>query len=349
MRTQALDGLLNHRRLQMTHAACTPTRTFLGSRNEESALFSMSSLRARVVGGAAAQPGESSGYVDVTELMADAATSQATRTSAAYTLIGAPVAADDLPQTETKGFLQAIVGVLALGIASMAAHISWDRLPSTPPPAKSMVVITGPQADDYETRSVPDAPETHEDDDDDTVLFDDSEQPKTSRKARSKRKQVKRSTKSKRPSQPKAPAKAKAEPEPKPEPAPKTKQLPKSMSVECLLNPDECREPQTKSKAKPQKPAADELPHKLTLAQLKQGTSATKKAAQRVCSSLADPGTKLQVKLSITGKTGSVAKAHALGSAAGTQLGTCVAKELAASTFPKVAAPQQGTVVTIRF
>lgn len=330
----------------MSHASNTP-RTFLGARNEESALFSMTSaLVANISGSAAILTSDSSGYLDVAQLSQKPLARPRSAAAAASTLIGAPAPTGELAGTQAKGFVHAMIGVLALGLASLTAHLSWNQMPQQPPPAATMpAIVATPDTDvDYDTRAVPESPAPEQDltEEDDTEIVDEEATKKPTRAKRRTKSRSKSKSKSKATPQPKA-----ATPAPKPEPKPKSSK-PDVMSVDCLLNPDSCREPE-KPKAKPSKPAAEELPKKLTLAQLKQGTATSKAAALRQCSVLASPGTKLQVKLSIAGATGAVVKSTALGSAAGTQLGKCVTRELATSKFSKVAAIQQGTVITLRF
>ncbi|MGB1016442.1 MAG: hypothetical protein ACPG4T_20050 [Nannocystaceae bacterium] len=332
----------------MSHASNTP-RTFSGARNEESALFSMTSALVANISGSAAALSDSSGYLDVAQLSQKPLARPRSAAAAASTLIGAPAPTGELAGTQTKSFAHAVIGVLALGLASLTAHLSWNQMPQQPPPAATMpAIVAAPDTDvDYDTRAVPESPAPAQDltEDDDTEIVDEEVTTRAKRPTKSK-------SKSKSKSRSKSKAKAKTTPQPKaatPAPSkPSKSSKPDVMSVDCLLNPDSCREPE-KPKAKPSKPAAEELPKKLTLAQLKQGTAASKAAALRQCSALASPGTKLQVKLSIAGATGAVVKSTALGSAAGTQLGKCVTRELATSKFSKVAAIQQGTVITLRF
>ncbi len=124
---------------------------------------------------------------------------------------------------------------------------------------------------------------------------------------------------------------------------------PDPMSADCLLNPTKCRTPE--AAPTPREPSVPEvsLPSKLSAMALKSGISGTKERAKRVCKRFADPGSKVQVKLSIRGAKGTVIGAAAQGSAASTQLGTCVAEELQKSTFDRFSAPQQGLIVTVRF
>jgi len=228
----------------MSHASNTP-RTFFGARNEESALFSMTSaLVAHTSGSAAILNSDSSGYLDVAELSQKPSAPSRSTASAASTLIGAPAPAPELAGTQIKGFAHAVIGVLALGLASLTAHLSWDNMPQQPPPAATMPAIAAtPDTEiDYDTRAVPEDPTPEQDltdEDDETEIVVEEPTKKPARRARTKRKAT---SKSKATSKPKTAATPK--PAPKPEPKPKSSK-PDVMSVECLLNPDSCRTPES--------------------------------------------------------------------------------------------------------
>jgi hypothetical protein len=158
--------------------------------------------------------------------------------------------------------------------------------------------------------------------------------PATDERARGRR----RTSKKPRPSEP-TPAGAenppKKEEEPKPEEPPAKKA--EELGADCILNPDlpEC---QDASKKKTKKIAEDDpradLPEKLTKNDVRAGFGAVKSKAKACGAEYGvDPGTKVRVKVSISGETGLVISATALGEHADEPVGKCVAEALSKAKF----------------
>jgi len=123
-----------------------------------------------------------------------------------------------------------------------------------------------------------------------------------------------------------------------------------TIAVECVLDPTRCSasgatktsgSTTTGTSTKPR-------PAKLSVSQLKQAL-ATTKASARACGPThgVDSGTKVRIKLSIDGDTGSVVSSTAQGEHAGTSLGTCVATALGRTTFPQFTAGRMGTLYSV--
>lgn len=128
----------------------------------------------------------------------------------------------------------------------------------------------------------------------------------------------------------------------------------RDVSVDCILNPSSpgCGGG-TKKKAAapaPAKPAVDpNLPEKLSSSALRSGLDKVKGAA-KACGGKhgAAPGTKVEVKLSISGSTGRVTSASPTGSHAGTALGSCAAAALKKAEFSKFGSPSMGMIYSVR-
>ena len=140
------------------------------------------------------------------------------------------------------------------------------------------------------------------------------------------------------------------------DPKPKSSSTPKSsgstkkedVSVDCILDPSKCKKGGSSkpSSSGSSKPAADSnLPATLTSADIRAGV-APFKAAAKSCGGKhgASPGTKVKVKLSITGATGTVASASAQAPHNGTPLGNCVAAAVKGAKFKKFQKSQLGAV-----
>jgi predicted Zn finger-like uncharacterized protein len=115
--------------------------------------------------------------------------------------------------------------------------------------------------------------------------------------------------------------------------------------VDCLLEPNlpKCKGGGSKSGGDEKKPVDASLPAKLGTAEIKSGIDGVK-AAAKTCGGKngAAAGTKVGIKFSVTGSTGSVSSASAQGEHAGTALGKCVEAEAKKAKFPKFQAEQQG-------
>ena len=138
------------------------------------------------------------------------------------------------------------------------------------------------------------------------------------------------------------------------DPAPKPKDSPKSskgsdLDVDCILDPKACGKGKSSSKKPAQTGATDpSLPEKLSTTDIRAGVAPVKGAAKS-CGSRhgAKKGEKVKVKLSISGKTGSVTKASAQSPHAGTPLGNCVASALKKAKFKKFRKASLGAVYPV--
>ncbi|MGH1348546.1 MAG: GYF domain-containing protein [Nannocystales bacterium] len=118
------------------------------------------------------------------------------------------------------------------------------------------------------------------------------------------------------------------------------------VSVDCILDPSKCKKGGSKKPAGGSKPAADSnLPATLTSSDIRAGV-APYKAAAKACGGKhsASKGTKVKVKLSISGATGTVASASAQSPHNGTPLGNCVAAAVKKAKFKKFQKSQLGAV-----
>jgi len=101
------------------------------------------------------------------------------------------------------------------------------------------------------------------------------------------------------------------------------------------------------SSADPSRPAP--RPNKLSTSQLKRALATTKADARRCGPEHgAELGTRVQVKLSIEGITGSVLDASPKGVHEGTSLGRCVALALSRTQFPQFQVARMGTLYSVR-
>jgi predicted Zn finger-like uncharacterized protein len=115
--------------------------------------------------------------------------------------------------------------------------------------------------------------------------------------------------------------------------------------VDCLLDPSlpKCKGGGSKASSDKKAPVDSSLPAKLGTNDIKTGIDGVKGAA-KICGSKhgAAAGTKVGIKFSVTGSTGAVSSASAMGEHAGTPLGKCVEDEAKKAKFPKFQADQQG-------
>ena len=111
------------------------------------------------------------------------------------------------------------------------------------------------------------------------------------------------------------------------------------VSVDCILDPSKCKKGGSKKSSggssKPA-PADSNLPATLTSSDIRAGVAPYKSAA-KACGGKhgASKGTKVRVKLSITGSSGTVASASAESPHKGTPLGNCVAAAVKRAKFKK--------------
>ena len=120
------------------------------------------------------------------------------------------------------------------------------------------------------------------------------------------------------------------------------------VSVDCILDPAKCNKGGSKkssSSSSSSKPADPNLPATLTSSDIRAGVAPYKGAA-KACGSKhgAAAGTKVKVKLSISGATGTVSSASAQAPHQGTPLGNCVAATVKKSKFKKFQKSTLGAV-----
>ncbi len=117
------------------------------------------------------------------------------------------------------------------------------------------------------------------------------------------------------------------------------------VSVDCILDPSKCKKSSSKPSSGASKPADPNLPVTLTSSDIRDGV-APHKAAAKSCGGKhgASPGTKVKVKLSISGSTGTVSSAAAQAPHNGTPLGNCVAAAVKKSKFKKFQKSTLGAV-----
>ncbi len=119
----------------------------------------------------------------------------------------------------------------------------------------------------------------------------------------------------------------------------------KEPDVDCLLDPNlpKCKGGSSGGGGETKKAPDPSLPKKLGTTQIKSGIDGIK-AAAKACGGKngAAPGTKVTIKFSVKGSTGSVISATATGENAGSALGKCVEAAAKKASFPKFQADQQG-------
>lgn len=121
------------------------------------------------------------------------------------------------------------------------------------------------------------------------------------------------------------------------------------VSVDCILDPSKCSKGGSKKSSSgsgsSSKPADSNLPATLTSSDIRAGVAPYKSAAKS-CGSKhgAAKGTKVKVKLSIAGATGTVSSASAQAPHQGTPLGNCVAAAVKKAKFKKFQKSTLGAV-----
>ncbi|MCR9163519.1 MAG: GYF domain-containing protein [Nannocystaceae bacterium] len=119
------------------------------------------------------------------------------------------------------------------------------------------------------------------------------------------------------------------------------------VSVDCILDPSKCSKGGSKksSSSSSKKPADPNLPATLTSSDIRAGVAPYKGAA-KACGSKhgAAKGTKVKVKLSISGASGTVSSASAQAPHQGTPLGNCVAAAVKKAKFKKFQKSTLGAV-----
>lgn len=314
-------------------------RPLHAARHEDSALFSVSEVLRATEAATARGRSDSSGFIDVRDLHAtgsDLAGLQATPVRPA-------------PRPRRPRGLHGVIATLALALvgsltAEIAAPIAAQARDRDEAAEAAMYgaweysdefdgdILVIPEDDDEVEPEPAPAPEA----------IDDEEAPAPAPvKATSKAPK-----KSRTPAKTKAPAKA---PAPAVAEAPVVDAGPDPMSVECLLSPAACKRSPAPARPVAKAEPTTQLPAKLDAAALKAGASKARDAARSECARLAGGVDKVEVRMSILGRSGEVVSAKAQGAAAGTAAGRCVEEALTEARFDRFTAPQQGLVVTVRF
>jgi hypothetical protein len=139
---------------------------------------------------------------------------------------------------------------------------------------------------------------------------------------------------------------------PKPTPRPADNKGPADLSIECIMNPDRCDRggagPRTAAQGPKQRAPEEDLPTTLGQAALRAGFGKVRDEAKACGGKHGVSDEQIAVKVSISGKTGEVTSARALGSHAKTGIGNCVASALRRASFDRFAKPQIGIRYTVR-
>lgn len=121
-------------------------------------------------------------------------------------------------------------------------------------------------------------------------------------------------------------------------------------SVDCILDPSKCKRTPTVGDPKPASSGmADGRKRSLSSTDIKDGIQPFKAEAKRCGPKYnVPPGTKVKVKASVSGETGRITRAKAIGEHAGTDVGKCVADALSQATFPRFAKPAVGFLYPVK-
>lgn len=290
-------------------------------------------------------------------------------TSARHRLV-APPPTESPPAGPSPGFLYSAVGLLSgalltLGVLALQspATVVVERASEAPTAELAIAELEADptEGDTYAVAAKEDAPKSDETDSPAAETgAPDTETPppakassskskssskakaKTKSKAKAKSKSSSKSSSKKPTSEPTKVAVAKT-------PTPKANKA-GDASVDCILDPASCKSTAAKKPTKPTPKAtpASNRPEKLSTTALRNGL-AKPKAAAKVCGSMhaVPAGTKVQVKLSISGATGKVTSAKPLAPFNNT-VGRCVADRLADATFEPFGKPAMGVVYSVR-
>ena len=245
----------------------------------------------------------------------------------------------------TQTTLQAVLGVLVLGVVGLAGAVVHSA--TRPAPTTEVVLVTS-AAPASASSAARDEVEDAEPEADEADEADEAEPAVDTTPVEGPRRKPRPAA---RPG--KADASKPDAVKPKPAPASNPPVVEdRRDSVECLLNPGSCapkREPKPEVTPTPVAPAGADLPAKLEPADISDGTRAAKAAAMSSCSKLAKGGEVVKIKLSIAGPTGSVLSAGAESDGGNAALANCAASELKAARFKAVQKQQIGAVVTLKF
>jgi predicted Zn finger-like uncharacterized protein len=264
-----------------------------------------------------------------------------------------------LPQPRSNAPLYIMMIILILAVLGLAGFILMrdqeprvvkEEVPATAPSVTDKDKDEDKDKDDDEDKDKDDEGDKDKDDKDkddegdkaaaeadsdgSDVAAEDKDKPGT--KPRSKSSSKSSSSSSKKPSSSSSSSSSSASSS-TPTPAAKDDDIP----IECVLDPKSCKNGKPKapssSSSSSTTPKADpSLPASLTQPEVRNGIN-PHKAAAKTCGSKhgAKAGEKVTVKLSISGSSGTVSSASAMGKHAGTPLGNCVAAALKKATFKK--------------
>ena len=131
------------------------------------------------------------------------------------------------------------------------------------------------------------------------------------------------------------------------------KKNPGDVSFDCIMDPKSCGrgandEPRTAAQGPKQKQPREDLPSTLGQSALRSGFGKVRTQAKACGPKHGVRGEQVAVKVSISGRTGEVTAARALGPHAKTAIGNCVASALRRASFDRFAKPQIGIRYTVR-
>ncbi len=233
----------------------------------------------------------------------------------------------DAPSAEPPHVASATAAPVAEGMATGVA----GGAPTEPPPPPPAKTATDPKPD--------------------TVADDTGPKPASGARGRLSRstRSASASSRKSRGTRRSGPAKTE-QPEPEPEPVATPPSNEVTDPVDCLLDPSApgCDGPP--KTVEPKNPTPANLPEKLSNIDVRNGFKAVK-AKAKACGPAHGiaVGTKILVKVSIEGGTGTVQSAQPMDEHAGTPGGICVAKALGSASFPQFKKAVMGVLFPVRF
>lgn len=324
----------------------TADEVLYGARHEDSALFSVAEVERATAANEHANSGESSGYIDVAALAAP----QPRDEGPAASLLRMAIAPQRATTPKRGGLYGVIAGLSLALLSSITALAASPR--DEPAPSDEVTTDLAFELDDPAS-DVLDAPF---DDERMIVLAVDDEyeadEPRGRPRARARAREGDHEELAQRLEEA-LDQREQARREAGGRPRERAREQARRARRDVGRLPPQPRQVQDQGERPGARPEAQRpgrgAPEKLDTSALKAGIAAAKDAAEARCEDLADGGDKVEVKLSIRGSTGKVSSAEVRGAAAGTALGTCVARELKTASFDRFEAAQQGLIVTVRF
>ena len=243
------------------------------------------------------------------------------------------------------------IGVLALVVAGLAYYVAVQPTPQTvvreqvpavtPDAAPTVTAAEAPKRNDPVAVAAPIREDEPEEASEPEAADDAAPAVTNERRRRSHPR-----NRDRRPAGTKPPLETKSTPtKPAPKANPKkTDHLP----AECVIDPKGCGLGTPKPEVTKPKEDEEDLPKKLGQGAVRKGLSKVKATAKQCGPRHGVTGQTVQVKLTLRGSTGQVAKATPLKPHAGTALGSCVAAALKKAQFDRFAASVQGVQYGVR-